>query len=204
MENFDLLEWTKKEAALGLPIKFPQEIFDTLTVETAKALAKEFHAHTLIRLSERDFEFFEWLKTAEPAVWHDLWDADEEPYIVGIGILPELLGKNRGFPICDLLEQPNNYFTYKHFIDEESRPYLDAVQARFEGDEQLSLVEAFVLELRRDPIDIWRFAYNYKVSPDDVRAVVIQLVQDGLLQYTPDREELSAFLDFEEEEDQTA
>jgi hypothetical protein len=116
---------------------------------------------------------------------------EHEPYLVGMGLLPELVRHGRGFPICDLESEPNFYFSYKSFHAEEIKPFLDAAQARFEAGEELSIEQVFVLEIRRAPIDIWRFAYQYGVPIEQMKSIALKFVADGLFKQTFTREELS-------------
>jgi len=156
-----------------------------------------------MRLPASDIRFFEWLKHADENVWNDLWldDIQPEPYVVGMALLPDIVRSNRGFPICDLVNRPNFYFTHLHVLGEEAKPYLEALRMRLEKGDELGIPELFLLELTQEPIDIWRFAYLYRVPISTVKQAVMQLVGDELLMYTPTREELSDYLNFTAQKD---
>jgi hypothetical protein len=44
---------------------------------------------------------------------------------------------------------------------------------------------------------VWRFAYFYRVPVEDVKLIVAELVEDGVLRYAADREDMSEFLQWE-------
>ncbi len=184
-------------------VTIPDEIFWTITREQATALTEAFGTTVFLRLPESEQKFFEWLRRTEPAVWNDLWGMDvpegesEEPYLVGLGLLPEMLHEARGFPICDLTTQPNFFFSIKNFNAEEIKPMIDAIVQRIENKVDVSAKEILLMEIRRAPIDAWRFAYFYKVPIDDVKLIVAELVEDGVLRYAADREDMSEFLEWE-------
>lgn len=195
----DIIHWTGSYLQTHEIVEFPPEVWNAITDEDAQALVEKYGAHTMMKLPPSDIEFFEWLKATDPAVWRDLWeteaDAEDLDYTVGLALLPELRRKDRGFPICDLLEEPNFHFTSKHFRDEDGANYLKAVQQRFENKEQLSPAHIFALEIQRYPIDIWRFAYLYDLEIEEVKGIVYELVEGGVLEYTPTKDELSQYLE---------
>lgn len=197
MNDVELLQWVRQHEQNGV-IEFPEEMVRVLSVAQLDLLAREFGPTMFVRLPASDIRFFEWLKRADPEVWNDLWSDDIQPlpYLVGIGLLPDIMKSNRGFPICDLLNVPNFYFTHKHVRGEEARPYIEALRLRLENGDELDIPELFMLELTQEPIDIWRFAYLYRVPLERVKQAVMQLVADDLLVYTPTREDLSGYLDF--------
>lgn len=200
MDN-EVVQWVRENRQNGI-VEFPDDLLRSLTPEQMLLLSREFGATTMVRLPAADIRFFEWLRHEDAEVWNDLWEDDiqPEPYVVGMSLLPDLLKSNRGFPICDLLELPNFYFTHKHVQGEEARPYLEAVRLRLENGDEIGIPEFLLLEIAREPIDIWRFAYMYQISVDVAKQAVTQLVEDEMLAYTPSRDELSEYFDFPEEE----
>jgi hypothetical protein len=180
----------------------PKEVFASITEEQAKEIAEKYSSNLFIRLPIAEIHFFEWVREHDPAAWMDLWGAEEgidiDPYTVGMGLLPELIQEDRGFPICDLQKETNFYFTGKHLNGEEAKPYIDAVVSRFENDVELDLKEGLVLEIRRAPIDIWRFAYLYEVPLNVAKDAAMRLLYDNILVYTPTVDDMSEYLDFEE------
>ena len=195
----DLLQWVRQHETNNV-VEFPEELLQALSEEQLQLLAREFGATMLVRLPASDIRFFEWLKHVDEAVWNDLWrdDIQPQPYVVGMALLPDIMRSNRGFPICDLVAVPNFYFTHLHVRGEEAKPYIEALRLRLENGEELGIPELFMLELTTEPIDVWRFAYLYRIPVHTVKQAVMQLVEDELLVYTPTREELSAYLDFPE------
>lgn len=184
-------------------VEIPDELFWNISREQAKELADHFGANVFLRLPASERKFFEWLKVQEPEVWSDLWASDfpdetehTAPYLVGISLLPEMVMEGRGFPICDLSSQPNYFFSYKNFNAEEIKPLVDAILQRMENKVELSAKEVFVMEIRRAPIDVWRFAYFYHLPVQDVKRVAAELVEDGLLQVAS-RENISDFWGWE-------
>ncbi len=184
-------------------VSIPDEIFWKITPEQAKALAEAFGTTVFLRLPESEIKFFEWLRRTEPAVWEDLWGMDipdgesDEPYLVGMGLLPEMVQEARGFPICDLTTQSNFYFSIKNFNAEEIKPMIDAIMYRMENKVDVSPKELFLMEVRRAGIDVWRFSYFYRIPVADVKHIVAELVEDGVLRYASSREDMSEFLEWE-------
>jgi hypothetical protein len=190
-------------------VEIPDEIFWTIGREQAKELAATFGTTVFLRLPLSERKFFTWLREAEPLVWEDLWAmdfpedfalsapaSDEDRYLVGIGLLEEMVYEARGFPICDLTTQPNFFFSIKNFNAEEIKPLVDAVLQRMEDKIEMSVKEILLMEIRRAPIDVWRFAYFYRVPVEQVKAAALDLVEDGLMRYAGTREEMSDFLEW--------
>jgi hypothetical protein len=139
-------------------------------------------------LPARDREFYAWLRQQDPAIWDDLWEGDEEPYLVGIGNLPDLLPNRRGFLISDLANNPNYYFSDSHITD-DGRIYFDAALEIVKNNGKLSLQQAFVVEVWRAPIDQWRFAYMYNIPLATVKEMVQWLLDEGILTLSLQEEE---------------
>jgi hypothetical protein len=198
MTNHELFEYVRAQVAERSPVVFSNAVLAALEPAQTQYIADRFGAGVFMRLPEREIAFFSWLKESAPAVWEDVWGSDEiglEPYIVGIGLLPQITQKGRGYPICDLLTEQNFYFSSKSFNAEEAKPYVDAAVALFEGRKELSIEQAFMLELRRAPIDIWRFAYMYGLPVAAVKTAALKLIHDGLLKAASSRDEVSDVID---------
>lgn len=204
MTDSDILQWVRDNTVNGV-VQFPDDMLRAFTTEQMELLAQEYGADVMVQLPESEVRFFEWLQREDPAVWNDLWhdEVQPRPYVVGMALLPQVLQSNRGFPICDLVNTSNFYFTHKHVRGEEAKPYLEALRLRLENGESLDIPQLLLLEITQEPIDLWRFAYLYRVSLRQAKEAVIQLVEDDLLVYTPTREELSEYLVFPQEEDKT-
>ncbi len=152
-----------------------------LSAEQAQELVARFGSNTLIRLPQREQQFFEWLRQNDPPVWNDLWGDDEDPYVVSLGYLNDLLPKRRGFLICDLVEQQNLIFSEQSITPDEGKLMLNAALDVVAAKGRLTMDQAFMVELWRAPIDIWRFTYMYGVSLDEAKRMVLWLISEGAL-----------------------
>ncbi|MCS6807292.1 MAG: hypothetical protein RML40_00525 [Bacteroidota bacterium] len=183
-------------------VSIPDEVFWRITRTQAQEIVAHFGASVFLRLPESECHFFEWLKHVDYDVWSDLWDTDipegesNEPYLVSLGLLPEMVHESRGFPICDLITQTNFFFSIKSFNAEEIKPVIDAILQRIEDKHELSMKEILLMEIRRAPIDIWRFAYFYRLPVAEVKQMIIEFVDDGLLRHASSREDISDVLDW--------
>ena len=200
MTDKELINWCKEESLHNRYIKFPEELFISLTLHQAELIVKNFGSNTLIMLPEKEIKFFDWLKEEDPEVWNDLWseNAIDEPYTVAIGFLPILLEQKRGFPICDLLKCDNYYFSKTHFIAPESNMMLDSVKERFMAHQPLTIGQLLVLEISVAPIDIWRFAFNHNLKLEDSKNAVKSLVDDKIIIHLNTAEQLAAFVELSE------
>jgi hypothetical protein len=196
LKTDELIEWCIGSLKGKRYIDFPEEIFNDITEDVAHELVSQLHANTFMKLPAREIEFFEWIKRNDPPVWDDLWGGtDEEPYIVAISFLPLLLDSSRGFPICDLVDNDNYYFTDDHIADKESRIFLDSVKQRFLNKDKLSISQTLVLEISLAPIDIWHFAYRFKINIDSAKNAVRELVDDNIIIHLTDASHLAGFID---------
>ncbi|MEI6088879.1 MAG: hypothetical protein WCR42_00350 [bacterium] len=179
-------------------VVIPEFFYENAEFEQALSVVEEFSGRKFIRLPEKDIEFFEWLKTADEEVWKDLWEGDElPPYIVSINLLPELIYKqNRGFPICDLVSCDNYYFAVEFMQDEESNIVLEAARTRLLNHEPLTYAQKLALEISIWPIDIWRFAYKYRISVSEAKNAVQELVDDFALVHLKSAEHIAKALNF--------
>ncbi|MFC2131235.1 hypothetical protein ACFLSQ_07355, partial [Bacteroidota bacterium] len=166
MSNNEILKWCKEQAEQNDYITFPDSIFNILTDENAKSIVQKFGKNTLMKLPNREIEFFEWLKDNDRKIWDDLWETDKDKYVVAVNFLSMLLDKKRGFPVCDLVANDNYFFTSSHMVDEESKIMIESVQNMYMDKKQLTVEQTLVLEISLAPIDIWRFAYRYNIALD--------------------------------------
>ena len=197
MDLEQVKEWCEAQDK-SKTIEIPEYLYDELNKEQAAYIAKYFNYNALIKLPEYEIEFYDWLKKEDPEVWHDLWnDKDAEPYVVAVSFLPLLIKEvKRGFPICDLIECTNFFFTEAHMTDEESKVYIETSKTRFIEKQGLTVPQLLALEISMDPIDIWHFAYKHRLELDDAKKAVQSLVDDNALVHFKDAEYLAQFVDF--------
>lgn len=192
-----LIEIIDGQSAENHFIELSDEVFQALNIEMAEALAKRYGASHLIKLPLREIKFFEWLYENDIEIWKDLWgNTEEEPYIVGMSFLPVLLDKMRGYPICDLMNNENYYFTSSHIVDKESEILLESAKTRFMNNEELTIAQLLILQISVSPTDIWHFAYNFNIDLNEAKKAVDDLVQDNALVHLKDAEHLAPFIDF--------
>lgn len=161
-------------------VYFSEEEIATISREQAEKIVALYGTSSLMMLPERERAFFDWLKENDRPIWDDLWAGDEEPYLVSMSYLLDLLPKRRGFLICDLTEHQNYFFTAEQ-IAEDGKALLDASLEIVQNNGQLSIDKAFVVEIWRAPIDIWRFAYMYNQPLETVRDMTHWLLQEEIL-----------------------
>lgn len=197
MTDFELKDFCDEIHKHDEPVVIiPELFFETAEVEEALSIVKEFGGKKFIRLPEKEIVFFEWLKDAEKEVWLDLWDDDDlAPYIVSINLFPELIYKqNRGFPICDLVSCDNYFFAIEFMQDEESNIVLEAARTRLLNHEPLTYAQKLALEISIWPIDIWHFAYKYRISVSEAKKAVQELVDDFALVHLTSAEHIAKTL----------
>lgn len=168
-----------------------EEEIDTLSPEQAQELVALFGSTTLIPLPERERKFFDWLRNNDLPVWKDMWGENEaeETYYVSLAHLTSFLPKQRGFPICDLVENDNYYFTPEDITPEDGKIYVDSALDIIAEQGQLSMDQAFMVEVWRAPIDQWRFAWMYRLPIAEVKKMVHWLITEGLLNVPQQRSE---------------
>jgi hypothetical protein len=169
-------------------VDISDEEITSLSREQAEDLMAHFGSHVLITLPSREREFFEWVRQFDPEIWDDLWGGDEEPYLVSIGFLADLLPNKRGFLICDLVEHENYDFSAAN-ISEEGKMFFDASLEIVRNNGKLTLAQAFIVEVWRAPIDQWRFAYMYNIALESVKELVQWMLSEELLLRTMSKEE---------------
>lgn len=196
MTNDELIEYCRNSIETRNYILFEEQVFAEITAEQARLLAKRYSSDTLMMLPKYEIDFFEWLRSEDEAIWLDLWD-DElvEPYLVGMYFLPRLVERDgRGFPICDLLDNDNYFFTAAQMQDEEGKAFVESARNRFENNEPLTVAQLLALEISASPIDIWHFAYKHSIPLGQAKAAVSQLVDDHALVHITDAEHLARFI----------
>jgi hypothetical protein len=193
----NLIEIIDNQSTENHFIELSDEVFLSLDYEIAKTLADRYGATLLMKLPSREIKFFEWLYENDREVWNDLWgNTEEEPYIVGMSFLPVLINKMRGYPICDLLDNDNYYFTSAHIVDKESEILLESARTRFMNNEDLTTAQLLILQISVSPTDIWHFAYNFNIDINEAKKAVEDLVQDNALVHLKEVEYLAPFIDF--------
>lgn len=198
MQEHELIEWFANESGQGDYIVIPEDILRTIDGSRAEQLSKHFGHNTLIRLPISEIDFFEWLRESDYKVWNDLWGGtDEDPYVVGISFLPLLIEKNgRGFPICDLMNNDNYYFSMSHMVDEESKAMIESSRERFMEGLELTVAQLLAVEISIAPIDIWHFAYKHNISLEIAKDAVHQMTEDHVLVHLKEAGHLAHFIDF--------
>ena len=175
------------------PVTFKElqtEELAALTKEQAEELTTLFGYNTMIRLPEKEREFFDWLYEQDRPVWTDLWNQeDERRYFVSMAHLTSFLPGQRGFPICDLVNQENFFFTQEEITENDGKIFVERALDIIAEKEQLSMDQAFVVEVWRGPIDQWRFAWMYNLPLDEVKNMVRWLIKEGVLSVPKQRPE---------------
>jgi hypothetical protein len=176
-------------------VDFPNEVFANIDKTQAEYLAEKYASSVMMFLPQYELNFFEWLKTEDIAVWNDLWlDEHMPPYLIGMSFLPSLLDQSRGFPICDLLENDNYYFTKDFFLPEHAQLFLESVKERFIAKEPLTTAQLLALEISLAPIDLWHFAFRHKIPLDAAKQAVRELVDDKVIVHFTDAAHLAPFV----------
>lgn len=197
MNTQQLLEWFDSQKQQSDIITLTTEVLQSLDKDNIQTIISQFHAHTFIKLPESEIAFFQWLYTVDQDVWNDLWKSEdnEEPYIVGLSLLGDLVAANRGFPICDLMTTDNFYFSSEHFIKGESDDFIEAIHNKVLSDSPLTMSQLLAWEIYTAPIDIWRFCYIHKVSIHEAKKAVHELVEDRILIHLKSAAELTAYME---------
>ncbi len=171
----------------------PDELLD-MSDDIADKLISHFHGIALMKIPDEEIKFFDWLKKEDPAVWNDLWANEEDPYLVSIDLLKNFILEENGFPICDLIDEPNYWFTKKHLKAKSSEKY-GLINKKIEEDKNLTVDEALLAEVSQASIDIWHFCYKYNYPVQKAKIVVRNMHRDDLLVHLSDREDLIKYLD---------
>lgn len=181
-------------------LHFEEEDYNKFSVENAHYIHNFTNKRYLFKLPIHEINFHNWLKEVDPLVWNDLWKSDdisEEPYYISTNFLPLLVeNKDRGFPICDLRTIDNYYFTSDHMVDEESKVFIDVSTSKLGNRERMTTTELLSLEISLAPIDIWHFAYKFKLSLNQCKEAVHSLVKDNALVHLKEAEHLALYIKF--------
>ncbi len=196
MDKQQIDQWCSDNIQSGSVIEFPTELFQSLDTEMAVGIASRFGAQCLMKLPQREQDFFEWLLDNDAAVWNDLWaSSDEEPYVVSLAFLPALLDPSRGFPICDL-ESVDNYFFVPALIQgDNAQDFVEAVRERFIAKQKLTVEQLLALECSLSPIDIWHFAWHHSLKVDRCKAAVHTLVDDQIVVHLKSAQEIADYIE---------
>jgi hypothetical protein len=196
MTDKEVINWCEDHLAKNDYLSFPEEMLDVLSDGNIQAVIDKYGTKYLMKMPQSEVQFFEWLKINDLMVWKDLWEGEEEPYLVAVNFLPLLLSKIRGFPICDLLDNDNYFFTDEHLISDEAKLMKETVRQMYMDHKQLTVEQALILEISIEPIDIWRYAYRYNLSVERAKKAVQNLVGEKMLLHIKDAEQLSGFITF--------
>ncbi|MBN2425321.1 MAG: hypothetical protein JXB44_09875, partial [Calditrichaceae bacterium] len=175
-------------------ISFSDHEIQSVQPEDVVFIVDEFHGNCLMKLPDREINFYNWLQEEEPAVWDDLWGDGENEYMISVSLLGQLTNPNSGFQICDLVDQPNYWFCRKH-LKPKALELIPSILEKVENRIKLKLHEAFLLTVHENPIDIWHFAYRYKKTIQAMKTLIEELVYQGLLTHLPDREDLNKYFE---------
>ena len=189
-----LLDDTKKQLAEQKYIEFSVDQLSKLRLDQVQAIVDEFHGHALLKIPKLEIDFFTWLKKNDPDVWNDLWQDEDDLYLVSIDLLSHFIEGGLGFPICDLIDQPNYWFNAR-LIKPQGMEELESIIVKLESGKKVNISEALLLEISTRPVDIWHFCYHNKLSVERVKQVVDDLVYQGFLVHLTDREDLVKYLD---------
>ncbi len=179
-------------------IQFSEKELETMRPDEAERIIEHFGGNTLVRLPESEIRFFEWLKKEDQAVWNDLWedDQEDESYLVSVDFLREFIRETPSFPICDLIDVPNYWFTFRH-IKPKGLEYLqEEIRLKVETDQDLTLEELFLLEISVSSTDIWHFCHRHEVPVERMKKAVSEMVYKGWIVHLTDRDDLVRYLDF--------
>lgn len=169
-----------------------------MSEQDAREIAAEFGTRALMRLPEHEVAFQEWLRTADPDVWKDLWEGEPDaPYLISLSFLADFVGaKNKGaFLICDLQSADNYFFMPDMLLEKESPDFVSAVRDRFLSGGTMTVEQALTVEISAGPMDIWHFAYLRGVDLQRAKKAVASLVEDRIVVHVPKAEHLSSFFD---------
>ena len=176
-------------------VTFSDEEIQELPLDHIYKIVDHFHGHALMKLPPSEIKFFEWLTYKDKAIWDDIWGAEHEnEYLVSIDLLKQFVSEKNGFPICDLENEVNYYFTSRH-IKIKGIEELENIIQKTKNNEKLKVSEFFLLELQIAPTDIWHFAFRYNLSIPKVKEMIETLVYKGFVVHLSKREDLITYID---------
>jgi len=183
----------KQYSELGY-IQFDDTEISKLTQKSIEDIEKAFKGYGLLKLPPKEIAFFEWLKENDENVWNDLWECDDEPYKISIEFLHHFLNDENGFPICDLENEDNYWFSVKH-IKPKGKQNFESINMKLKSRQKLTLEELLLYEIVQSSIDIWHFCYRYKIDLDKAKGLVTELHKNDILVHLTDREDLVKYID---------
>jgi hypothetical protein len=175
-------------------IEFDPEFLSSLRLDQVEAIIDKFHGRALMKMPQDEINFFTWLKENDRPVWNDLWQDEEDIYLVSIDLLSCFIEGGLGFPICDLIDQENYWFNMRH-IKPKGMEELERIITKLEKGNKVTLAEAFLLEVSTRPVDIWHFCYKHNIPVNTLKKVVEDLVFNGFLVHLTDRDDLVKYID---------
>lgn len=175
-------------------IEFSDEDISELEGHHYRKVVSHFHGRALMKLPQTEIEFFEWLKHNDNKVWNDLWANESDVYKVSIDLLPQFSKTRNGFPICDLQDEPNYYFTVKH-IKQEGLEQMESILQKIENKIKLKIDELILYELHIAPFDIWHFSYRYDLPLENVKLLISEMEYKGWIVHLSDSEDLLRYID---------
>ena len=194
MDFQKLISKSKEQLNLQHFIEFSPADLASLRHDQTEAFVDEFHGRALMKMPKTEIDFFNWLKMNDSDVWNDLWQDEENMYLVSIDLLYRFIEGGLGFPICDLVDQPNYWFNAR-LIKPKGMEELENIISKLEAGHKITLGDAFLLEVSTRPVDIWHFCYQNNVTVDRIKKVVDDLVYEGFLVHLTDREDLVKYID---------
>jgi len=153
-----------------------------------------FHGYTLMELPQSEIDFFEWLKKNDRKVWHDLWGDEIDLYRVSIDFLRQLAGSNAQFPICDLVDVDNYWFSRQH-IKPKGMEQLQEILLKINGGVELSAAELFLLELNNSATDLWHYCYENDLNIEEMKQIISDMVYEGWIVHLTNREDLVKYIE---------
>jgi hypothetical protein len=193
--NFQkLIDESRKQLDDQNFIDFSDEHLTALRLDQVQAIIDQFHGRALMKIPSAEIDFFTWLKKNDRNVWNDIWQGENDIYLVSIDLLSQFVEGGLGFPICDLIDQPNYWFNAR-LIKPKGMEELENIIVKLEAGKKIKLAEAFLLEVSTRPMDIWHFCYNHNLEVERLKQVVDDLVYQGFLVHLTDREDLIKYID---------
>ena len=175
-------------------IEFSDEELNALRPDEIQHLVERYHGFALMRIPPSEVAFFEWLRDQDEEVWNDIWEGEPDMYLVSTDLLPVFQEGKNGFPICDLVDQPNYWFSERH-IKPKGREELEHIVQKYENQGKLNIGELFLIQLLNAPTDIWHFCYRFNISVASMKRVIATMVSNGWLVHLTDRDDLVKYIE---------
>lgn len=189
-----LLEEKEKELINRHYLSFSPEELLLLDENSVDIVKTRFQGRAMMLLPQAEIAFFNWLKENDRPVWDDLWQDEEEIYLVSIDFLHHFIGEGNGFPICDLIDENNYWFCSRH-IKPKAMEKMDEIGKKVVNKHKLSFEEGLLIEIARGSIDLWHFCYRYNLPLELAKQKIANLHSEDLLVHLKDREDLVKYLD---------